>query len=325
MLRFAALLIRPVALQSFAPDPYCVQDFRMSCIKSIAWAVLERLPTRLSALLLGLSGRDEASGLAVKNGRYVLAMRLALRPILASAKRGAWSGVLLIGGPPRIGKSTVSLMVGETLGAGQVVHLDKYREIWGTAPEVQRSLLKQDFLDKLCRNGRSLIVEGVDLVTEDRVFRPAGKLQYSALPLLRFDRASGVTCVVLGAAGDEPYARFNGMLSGAQSAHCWAVSQFGTPQLLRLAQEVVQASKALRDELQGSCVHYFNVPAATFNASTASIAEQIAHIAAKPAQAETFWTIQWFDQKLRGSSRIDPLASVAKVAVAATGNEDRNV
>lgn len=247
-------------------------------LERVAWGFLEILPIALARLVLVARFGKGYMQKAKEHGRARLAARLRVAAILRLRNDAAWRGVVLIGGVARVGKSTVAKMVVDSIG-GNIVEFDRLRHYYRDG-EVGGIELKYLIIDELCRKGRGLILEGDELVTDERVdlSREVKRFSVNANLIRRMMDTWGVHGFCLGASEDSPERKEQGLRDSAEMQKCWAVSKLPGRDLGLLSAVIVEESKALREAAQGLGVPYLEIESARFEESSRDAASQISGV-----------------------------------------------
>lgn len=135
-------------------------------LQPLVWCFANALSVMPTAAATGLSERlmgNRAFDRLSAAGFGALAERLLLHRLAEPPAGAEFEGVILIAGPPRIGKSTVARAVAESL-AMRVLSTDQIAKSCSLGKNGEGEASLRDLLMQICEQSRGLVLEGRHLV-----------------------------------------------------------------------------------------------------------------------------------------------------------------
>lgn len=191
---------------------------------------------------------------------FALALKLYLMSLLFSNFEQQISSCrvfVAIAGPPRVGKTIVSRLVGEKLG-WPVVHLDKLERMFAKLP-LEKAKWAKDRTVRLVLSApvSKCIIEGGLWVRWPKPFGHDDN-EFSIDDMLELCKHSHLRFFALGCSDCEPKKKADGIVSFGKNGGCWVEKRGVDP--LRLAGNIIESSKKIRDGLRTSPENYLEVP-----------------------------------------------------------------
>lgn len=194
---------------------------------------------------------------------------------------GRFTSIIVVAGPPRVGKSQLARALAERIGL-EVIHTDDFRPIYEKiSDDTLRLGIKSFLFDQIALFWpKGVILEGATFLGDDgRDERLA-----AALDLINRHRAK---VFLVGCSESRPEEKFSILEAQADARLCWT-TRLDSTQRADLARSIVKRSRMLRDLAPSLDLSYLELATADFNSDFQTpIARILATLASPSTDSES--------------------------------------
>lgn len=251
------------------------------------WECLSYLPVGLTAHIVRVIWRNEAARVAELNKQWRIGARIKLEHILSNGAPSTWNQILLIGGPARVGKSTIGDSLAQQLGA-TVLRLDDFRPFFIAVDRAERIAIKYELIRTACRLKKGLVIEGDELVCHAMKGIQLEEPDVALDIIHQITKEYGAIAITVGATDDLPSARASAILAGGKHTRCWATESLNQEEIEALATRIVSMSRKLEQEAHASKIPYFNINCDRHAASINRVVDTICNFLGSRGTPDTF-------------------------------------
>jgi len=180
--------------------------------------------------------------------------------------------IIIITGPPRVGKSQVAKLVGSRLHA-KVISLDKFKALFSNIRINQREYAKFKMLCVLSGYIDRVVIEGDEIITNDHNKLWENFERYMILKSLILKVKSRITphLFIVGTSESTPREKADNIYAWSANNSCWLTSRLAKDQVIDYADLIIQISLELKEMSKNENIQYLELEDGEFQKSADKI------------------------------------------------------
>lgn len=226
------------------------------------------------------------------NQRYILPLNVQTRNCYAAkltaishlkiknrinSTKGLGNGIILIGGPSRVGKSRLAVKVSDKMEA-PVISLDDFAIFFQNHSETTIELVKFEIMKVLCYYGENIIIEGVVLISNNfnYLWKNLEKYDLTISFLTRVKNQLSKNVFVIGASNINKEQKTKEIYKWAEKNRCWLVPKLTKDQMLVYSELTIEISIELKQRARECGYEYIDVGDNALDKAAEYIINQVA-------------------------------------------------